>query len=66
MKEKITESQAEQMYDDMLDELQSIKIGTMSYPGSYVLKELDPIAYRCGFTEYLDYLAEDYDISDFY
>ena len=66
MKEKITESQAEQIYDDMLDELYSIKIGSIDFRGSNILKQLDPIAYRCGFTEYLDYLAEDYDISDFY
>ena len=66
MKPKITEEQAEQFYNDMLDELYPIQIGTLSYYGSEALKELDPIAYNVGFTEYLDVLAEEYDISEFY
>jgi len=66
MKPKITEEQAHELYDEMLDELYPVQIGTLKYYGSNALATLDPIAYRCGFTEYLDVLAEDYDISEFY
>ena len=42
-------------YDDMLDECNpEIKIGTLTYCPSQVLKDCDPIAYRIGFDEYLD------------
>lgn len=45
------------MYDDMLDECYSLKIvggpfACMS--ASRVLKECDPIAYRVGFSDYID------------
>jgi len=66
MKPKITEEQAHELYDDMLDDLYPVQIGTLNYCGSIALYRLDPIAYDCGFTEYLDVLAEDYDISEFY
>lgn len=50
----ISESDAEQQYDDMLDELYPVEIGGMSFCASRVLKELDPIAYNCGFSDWLD------------
>jgi hypothetical protein len=50
----IDESNAEQQYDDMLDELYPVEIGGMSFCASRVLKELDPIAYNCGFSDWLD------------
>lgn len=50
----IDESDAEQQYDDMLDELYPVEIGDMSFCASRVLKELDPIAYNCGFSDWLD------------
>ena len=50
----IDESDAEAQYDDMLDELYPVQIGGMSFCASRVLKELDPIAYNCGFSDWLD------------
>lgn len=42
-------------YDDMLDECQAdIEIGCLSYTASSVLKAVDPTAYRCGFSDWLD------------
>lgn len=66
MKPKITEEQATEMYNDLLDELYPVQIGTLSYPGSWAFEQLDPIAYNVGFNDYIDTLAEDYDISEFY
>ena len=51
--------QAEEMYDDMIDEIYGeVKVG-VTFNASRVLKELDPIAYRCGFSDYVDSLFED-------
>ena len=40
-------------YDAMLDEY-DVNIGSLSYSGSYVLKEIDPTAYRCGLLDFVD------------
>lgn len=66
MKPKLTEEKAHELYDEMLDELYPVKFGTLNYSGARVFEEVDPIAYRCGFSDYLDFLAEDWDISEFY
>ena len=50
----IDESDAEQQYNDTLDELYPVEIGGMSFCASRVLKELDPIAYNCDFSDWLD------------
>ena len=42
-------------YDDMLDECSpEIKIGSLRYSPSHVLKNVDEIAYNCGMNEYND------------
>lgn len=42
-------------YDDFLDEVSdSVRIGSLEYAPSHVLKEVDPIAYRCGLNDYID------------
>jgi hypothetical protein len=42
-------------YDDMLDDCNpEIKIGTLRYSPSHVLKNVDEIAYNCGMNEYND------------
>ena len=59
MAELISIPRAEEMYDEMLDECNDmVRIGTLEYTPSYVLKEVDPIAYREGFLEYVNYLAD--------
>ena len=50
-KEKYTEEE----YDQMLDEMGDVVIGSLSYSASHVLKEVDPIAYRCGFADFQEY-----------
>lgn len=54
----ITESEVERMYDDELDEY-PVTIGLLEYAGSHVLQKVDPIAYRCGFLDFLDSLGLD-------
>jgi len=51
---RVTEEKAYEMYDEMLDEQGIIKIGNLEYYPSYVLEKVDPIAYRVGFSDFLD------------
>lgn len=56
-----------QEYDDFLDETYgNIQIGCCTFSPSRVLSELDPIAYRCGFSDWLDSegLTEEYEQND--
>ena len=47
-------------YDEMLDECTPIvKVGMLEYLPSRVLKEVDPIAYRCDLSDWLSSLSED-------
>jgi len=55
----LTEEQAKEMYNEALDSLGAVKIGFGIYYPSTILKEVDPIAYRVGFNDYIDSLMED-------
>ena len=50
-------------YDEMLDESGEVFAGGVGFYPSRVLKNLDPIAYRCGLYDYVDstYSIEDLD-----
>jgi hypothetical protein len=49
-------------YDDFLDEVcEEIQIGSLSYSPSFALQRVDPIAYRVGYSEWLDSVEEDAD-----
>lgn len=57
VKEDLTPLEVKSMYDDMLDECYDLS--TVGGPFSYmqpsrVLEECDPVAYRCGFTDWTD------------
>ena len=48
-----------EQFDDMLREVTGdgdgdIHIGNLTYDVAYVLKEIDPTAYRCGLLDWLD------------
>lgn len=48
------------LYDEMLDSCYDIiRIGTLEYYPSHVLQEVDPTAYRCGESDYIDSLISD-------
>lgn len=50
----IDEDKARDLYDEALDEQGEVSIGTLTYQPSQVLKAVDPIAYRVGFSDWLD------------
>lgn len=50
----------EESYKEMLDECYGVvKIGDSEFWASDILRELDPIAYSIGLTDYTDSLEED-------
>ena len=55
MQQVISERMAEEMYDEMLDDCEGpVELCGMTYSASQVLREVDPVAYRCGFNDYVD------------
>ena len=65
-REEIHLFELEDMYDDMLDECYpEVVIGNMRYSPARVLKDTDPIAYRCGLNDWLDAeMSDGYIIED--
>ena len=47
----------EAQYDEWLDEQDEVKIGTLTYSPSWVLKRCDPIAYRVGYDDFIDFMG---------
>lgn len=59
-REPLEEWEAMKLYDDMLDECYpTYEINGMEFFASDILKECDPIAYRVGFSDYADSLAQE-------
>lgn len=53
--EEVTEFEAYAMYDDMLNECYEWpKVGYTVVEPSRFLSEFDPVAYRCGFNDWID------------
>lgn len=53
--ETLSEYELAGMYDDMLDDVYGdVEIAGLTYSTSHALKEVDPIAYRVGFSDWLD------------
>lgn len=50
----LTHDQAADMYIEMLDESGPVTIAGLEYLPSAILSAVDPIAYRCGFVDYMD------------
>ena len=54
----LAEELDEEIYDEWLDETcEPVRIGSLEYSPSIVLERVDPIAYRCGYSDFLDYLG---------
>jgi hypothetical protein len=57
IRDELSPVDADKSYDDFLDEVYSFKSvgGIFAYmQPSQVLEQMDPVAYRCGFTDWLD------------
>lgn len=56
---KLADYELEQLFIDFIDETTpTITIWGMEYSASRVLQEIDPIAYRVGFNDWLDTLDD--------
>lgn len=56
-----TISESVAAYDDMLNEGGPVSIAGMDFDPAHALEELDPIAYKCGWLDYMDALGIDTD-----
>ena len=53
--EGVSDAELHDRYDDLLDETAGeVRIGGLTYSASVVLKAVDPIAYRVGYSDWLD------------
>lgn len=50
----LEEGDAYDRYDEYLDELGDVKIGSLTYAASRTLKQIDEIAYNCGYNDWVD------------
>ena len=58
--EILSEYEAKANYDALLDESYPVvSLGFSEFYPSDILKNCDPIAYRCGFADYVDMLADE-------
>lgn len=58
--EPISDHDLHLRYDEMLDEcLDWVILGSLTYSPSQTLKAVDPIAYRCGFNDWLNAEMQD-------
>jgi hypothetical protein len=58
-REPISEDDVIEQYEDCIDEEDIIVCG-MSFQASRILKELDPIAYNCGLSDYYSSICDSY------
>jgi len=53
--EHVSERDLQDRYRDCIDDCNpQVVIGVLSYNPSYVLEHVDPSAFQCGFTDWLD------------
>ena len=57
VKEELKPIDLEELYREMLDECEpEVKVAGLSFCASRIIEELDPIAFRCGVSDYADFL----------
>lgn len=64
-KERLTEDEALELFDEYLDENKAVTIFGMTYEISQVLKECDPTAYRVTFSDWVDSMSDDYEVEGY-
>ena len=50
----LTEAMAIDQYDEILDMDGPVLVGGLEFLPSRIIRELDPVAYRCGMADYMD------------
>ena len=70
MEEYEEEHNTEESYEELIDEIsEEVKIGSLTYSPGRVLKEVDPIAFRCGMADesdrYYEQFQDEHEIEDF-
>ena len=67
IKETLTIEQAKDMYIDALnsDNDGLVTIAGIEFLASDILKNCDPVAYRCGLNDYLDCISYDFEIEGY-
>jgi hypothetical protein len=60
----ITEYQAREQFDQCLDEEGTVTIAGITFDRSYILREMDPVAYDTGFANFCDAYGYDFDEDD--
>lgn len=60
----ICEEYALKTYNKYLDEMHPITIAGHNYSSSYELRKIDPIAYRCGLSDYESALVDEIEEED--
>ena len=49
----LTEAMAMDQYDEVLDMDGPVLVGGLEFMPSRIIRELDPVAYRCGMADYM-------------
>lgn len=60
MRTKISYDELVEMYEEALNEGGDVEVGHLTFERARIVRELDPIAYRCGLSDYYDAIHEDY------
>lgn len=48
-----------EQYEEVLNEEGLVKVGGLTFEPATIIRELDPIAYRCGLNDYVDGIDKD-------
>jgi hypothetical protein len=65
MKKILTEWEALELFDESLDEGETIEVLGMHYEPSRVLKNCDPIAYRVTFHDWIDAMSDEFSVEGY-
>lgn len=56
----VTYGELENEFEELLNDTNDlVKIGSLTYEAGHVLRQIDPIAFRCGVSDYIDNLLSD-------
>ena len=64
--EVITEDAAYERFDDMLDDCYGVaEVAGYTYRAGYALRNIDPTAYYCAFSDYIDSMHEEFTVEGY-